>query len=96
MGKPNRRTSEARDVIAATHIFSWISDFVSFSACVFHTIWETFCVEEIRSSGKPSVWSEAPAWPRLPCRLSFYLMNAAVSTFSALVTCHSAERSGAR
>lgn len=58
MGKPNHRTLEARGVLAASHIFSWISSFVSFLACVFHTIGEALCLEEIWSHGKPSSQSE--------------------------------------
>lgn len=94
MGKPYHRTLEARGAIAATHMFSWVSYVVLFSASVYHTIRETLHFEEVRSSGKPLL-SPGLAWPRLPC-LFFYLINAAVSTLPALFTCHSDEGSGAR
>lgn len=53
MGKPNHRTLEARGVLDASHIFSWISSFVSFLACVFHTIGEALVWRKFGAMGNP-------------------------------------------
>lgn len=52
-------------------------------------------LRKFRAVGNPLL-SQSLAWPRLPCLFSSYLINAAVSTFPALFTCHSDEASGAR